>query len=77
MKKLGNVLQIAYLIVGTLCALEFIFVQGLFTWLMAVAAVVVVGAANVVYALAKKRWAQAYLYALLAVALCMGYSALI
>ena len=65
--------QITFLIVGMLTALEFIFIRGMFTWLIAVAAVIVVGSLNVVINIKHKEWLQASLYILSTVALCMGY----
>ncbi len=65
--------QIAFLIVGFLTVLEFLFVRGTFTWLMAVAATVVTGAWNIARTVSGKRWTDALLYLLATVALCMGY----
>ncbi len=72
MKK-NNALQITFLVVGTLTALEFIFVQGLFTWLMAVGATVIVGSVNIIMSIRNKQWLEVWTFALLIVALCMGY----
>ncbi len=72
MKK-NNTLQIAFLVVGTLTALEFIFVQGLFTWLMAVGATIIVGSVNIIMSIRNKQWFEVWTFALLIVALCMGY----
>lgn len=74
--KNQNFLKITFLIVGTLAALEFIFVQGMFTWLIAIAAVALVGVLNVVASLKHQDWLQAALYTLSTVALCMGYFAI-
>lgn len=76
MKK-ANYLQIAFLIVGTLTALEFIFIRGMFTWLIAVTAIVIVGVLNVIANIKYKEPLQAALYILSTVALCMGYFAII
>ncbi len=75
--KPKNNLQIAFLIVGTLAALEFIFVRGLFTWLLAVGAVILVGGLNILLGLKNKEWMQVGFYLLLTVSLCMGYFALL
>ncbi len=69
--------QIAFLLVGTLTALEFIFVRGLFTWLMAVVATLFVGSVNVILGIKYKEWIPVCFYMLLMVALCMGYFALL
>lgn len=74
--KLKQGAQIAFLLVGALTVLEFVFVRGMFTWLIAVAAVAVVAAVNVVLACRDKDVLGALHYVLTAVALCMGYLAL-
>lgn len=71
--KASKYLQIAFLIVGTLTALEFIFIRGIFTWLIAVSAIMIVGALNTIINIIYKEWAQAFLYILSTVAFCMGY----
>ncbi len=75
--KLTKGLQIAFLIVGTLVVLEFLFIQGMFTWLMAVAAIIVVGLLNVIINVKNKEWLQTLVYILATVALCMGYTELL
>ncbi len=71
--KLEKKLQIAFLCVGTLTVLEFIFVRGLFTWLMAVGGVLMIGGLNILFAIKCKEWIQACMYLLCVLALCMGY----
>jgi hypothetical protein len=66
-------LQTAYLAVGFLTVLEFIFVRGMFTWLIMVLAVALLGAANVIAACRDREWMPALNYILSTVALCMGY----
>lgn len=73
MKKWKNAAQIAYLVVGALTVLEFVFVRGMFTWLIAVTAVMLLGAINVVLSCAEKKWMEAAHYVLTSAALCMGY----
>lgn len=65
--------QIAFLVIGVLAALEFIFVRGMFTWLIAVAAVSIVGVLNVIVNIMQREWLQVCLYVLCTVSLCMGY----
>lgn len=74
--KLKQAAQVAFLIVGLLTVLEFVFVRGMFTWLIAVAAVAVTAAINVALSCRDKEWLSALHYVLTAVALCMGYLAL-
>ena len=73
MKEVKSGFQIAYLIVGVLTVLEFLFVRGMFTWLMAVAAVVFTGAGNALLAARDRDWMGMLLYLLCTAALCMGY----
>lgn len=63
----------AFLVVGALTVLEFVFVRGMFTWLLMVLAVTALGAANIVLAVRDREWGSALHYLLTAVALCMGY----
>lgn len=65
--------QIAFLAVGALTVLEFLFVRGLFTWLVMVLAVVALGAVNIVLSARDRRWQEGLHYLLTTVALCMGY----
>lgn len=71
--KASKFLQIAFLVVGVLDILEFLFVRGMFTWLIAVAAVAVVGILNIIVSLKNKEPLLAALYTISAIALCMGY----
>ncbi|WP_240377951.1 hypothetical protein [Bacillus piscicola] len=66
-------LQVAFLFVGVLAVLEFTLIRGMFSWLIAVAAVIVVGSLNVIVNFKHKEWLHALLYILSTVALCMGY----
>ena len=71
--KTAKHFQIAFLVVGILASLEFIFIRGMFTCLIAVAAVIIVGGLNVIFNIKHKEWLQASLYMLSVIALCMGY----
>ena len=62
-----------FLLVGVLTILEFVYVRGMFTWLIAVAAVITVGLINIAYQLKGKAWSSAALYLITMTALCMGY----
>ena len=73
MMKLKKGFQIAYLIVGALVVCEYIFVQGMFTWLIAVGAACVMGVANILLTAKDREWRTALLYLLCTLALCMGY----
>lgn len=71
--KASKYLQVAFLVVGVLTVLEFVFIRGMFTWLIAVAAITVVGVLNVIVSMKNKEALQASLYILSTIALCMGY----
>lgn len=66
-------LKRVFLVVGLLTVLEFVFIRGMFTWLICVAATVIVGAMNIIVSIKGKDFMQAALYTLCVVALCMGY----
>ncbi len=72
MKK-DKIMQVLFLVIGTLTALEFIFVRGLFTWLIAVIATVALGIINIGINIKNKDWIGIWYNSLLIVALCMGY----
>ncbi|MDO5112642.1 MAG: hypothetical protein Q4E65_10085 [Clostridia bacterium] len=71
--KLKKCFALLFLIVGFLTVLEFVFVRGMFTWLIAVAASILAGGANILLCLRNRQWMDAALYLLATVALCMGY----
>ncbi|WP_455580917.1 hypothetical protein [Dysosmobacter sp.] len=68
--------QIAYLAVGALTVLEFLFVRGMFTWLIMTIAVAAAGAANILLACRDREFLGALQYLLCSVALTMGYLSL-
>ncbi len=74
--KALNFAKIAFLIVGALVAYEFIFIRGMFTWVIAVIAILAAGAANIILNIKHGNWLQAALYLLSTIAFCMGYFAL-
>lgn len=67
-------LQLAYLVVGSLTVLEFLFVRGVFTWLIAISAITVLGIVNVFASIKDHDVMEAALYVLSTIALCMGYT---
>ena len=62
-----------FLAVGIVTVWEFVFVQGMFTWLPMVTLVILSGGINVILALRRSDWIGAALFTLCVVALCMGY----
>lgn len=73
MSKVKTGFQIAFLVVGALTVLEFLFVRGMFTWLMVAGASALLGAINVILSAKDREWLPALHYVLTTVALCMGY----
>lgn len=71
--KFKKSLEVLFLVVGILAVLEFICIRGMFTWFIAVAAVIIIGTLNIIVSLKYKEWLQACLYMLSIIALCMGY----
>lgn len=71
--KARNIWGILFLVIGVLTVLEFIFIRGMFTWLMMVALVSVVGLVNIVLSLRARRFYAAAHFLLTSVALVMGY----
>ncbi len=71
--KITFILQIFFLLIGTLTVFEYIFIRGMFTWLLAVIATMLAGGLNCVWSIKNKQYIQAYFYILCTVALCMGY----
>lgn len=65
--------QIFFFIAGILTILEYMFVCGMFTSLMAMTLVWIAGIANLIYAVKDKEYHTALLYALSTIALNMGY----
>ena len=68
-----KIAEIAFLVVGFLTVLEFVLLQGMFTWLMVVISTMVVGLVNIILCLKDKEWNKSLLYLLCSIALCMGY----
>lgn len=77
MMKLEKIFELVYLVVGFLVVLEFAFVRGQFTWLIAVFAIAVCGIINVLLTLRSANFKQTALYILCTIGLCMGYLALV
>lgn len=73
MTKFNRGAQAAFLAAGALTVLEFIFIRGMFTWLIAVALVTILGALNIVLSCRDREWRTAFHYVLTTVALTMGY----
>lgn len=73
-EKIGSII---FLVVGILTVLEFIFIRGMFTWLLMVSLVIICGTGNMVVRLMRHDYLSAALFALCSTALCMGYFVLL
>lgn len=71
-KTVTTVCETTYLIVGAAAMIEFLWVQGAVTSRLMMAAVMAVGAANLLLACQEKDWKKALLYLLCSAALCLG-----
>ena len=68
-------LKVLFLIVGFLAVLEFTIIRGMFTWIIAVAAVILTGIINVINSFRNSNYLDAALYILCVTGICMGYFA--
>lgn len=66
-------MQILFLVVGFLTVAEYVFIQGMFTWLIAVVCTGILGLINIFFALKEQDISTALLYLLASLALGMGY----
>ena len=73
MKKAELIVGIVFIVSAFLALYEFIFIQGMFTWLMALALVAVTGLAAIVMALINKNYRLAITDLLFIIALTAGY----
>ncbi len=71
--KKSNTSEVLYLVIAVLVIIEFNFIQGLFTWLIAVGAITFIGIVNIVLQIIEKNLMKASLYTICTLALCMGY----
>lgn len=70
MKKIFPIL---FLVVGFLTVLEFIFIAGMFTWILMVISTSIIGLINIFIEVKNRQYLQAILYLLATTALVMGY----
>ncbi|HKM22364.1 MAG TPA: hypothetical protein VJZ01_10020 [Lachnospiraceae bacterium] len=71
--KTERIAAIIFLIIGVITVLEYVLVQGMFTAPIVIFLSIVAGLANIVIAFANKKFMNVLFYALLTVALNMGY----
>ena len=68
-----NIFPILFLVVGFLTVLEFIFITGMFTWIIMVISICIIGLINISIEIKNRQYLQAILYLLAITALVMGY----
>lgn len=71
-----KIAKLIYLIAGLITILEFLFVRGMFTWLIVVTLVIITGIVNIIMEIKDKNYMGAAHYIVTSVALCMGYMVL-
>lgn len=71
--NLRKTFQALFLIAGILTILEFIFIKGMFTWLIMTSIVCLVGVINIFLAIKDRNYMEAFLYLVASIALIMGY----
>lgn len=73
MEKASKVIDILFLVVTILSLCEFIFVRGMFTWLISVFALLFIGIIEIIFCIKNKACYKAALVALVVIAICSGY----
>ncbi len=73
MKKAEKIIGIIFIIVSVLALGEFLFVRGMFTWLMAMGAVVITGIPAIITAIINKNYRLAITDAMFITSLAAGY----
>lgn len=70
--KAQKVCSVLFLIVGVITVLEFLLIQGMFTSLIVMFAVLALGIVNILLSFFARQYIAAFHYALTSIALCMG-----
>lgn len=73
MEKMSKIVDIIFIIVATLCLAEFVFLRGMFTWLLSFCAMILFGVIEIIFCLINKNYYKAVLVFFLVVAVCNGY----
>ena len=73
MEKASKIFDLLFLIVAILSLIEFIFIRGMFTWLIAVFALLLIGLIQIVFCIKNKAFYKAALVALVVITICSGY----
>lgn len=70
---MSKFLKILFIVTAVLTMLEYYFICGLFTGMIMLAAIVIIGTANCVYTLIQKSYNEAALYAIATISMFLGY----
>ena len=73
MKKISKIFDVLFIIISILCLCEFIFIRGMFSWLLSFIAIILFGIIQVILCLVNKSYYKAILTALLVISICSGY----
>lgn len=73
MERFGKVFKILFIIVSILTVLEYMFVTGMFTSVLCLMLVDIVGVVNVIVSLKEKKFNEAFLYLIASIGINMGY----
>ena len=73
MERFGKVFKILFIIVSILTVLEYMFVTGMFTSVLCLMLVGIVGVVNVIVSLKEKKFNEAFLYLIASIGISMGY----
>ena len=73
MERFGKVFKILFVIVSILTVLEYMFVTGMFTSVLCLMLVDIVGVVNVIVSLKEKKFNEAFLYFIASFGISMGY----
>ena len=73
MERFGKVFKILFIIVSILTGLEYMFVTGMFTSVLCLMLVDIVGVVNVIVSLKEKKFNEAFLYLIASIGISMGY----
>lgn len=76
MKKASKVIDIIFIIVASLCLCEFIFIKGMFSWLLSFGAIILFGTVQIIFSIINKSYYKALMTLLLVISICSGYLAL-
>lgn len=76
MEKVTKVVDAIFMIVALLCLGEFMFLRGMFTWLLSFFAIILFGIIEIIFCLINKSYYKAVLVLMLVLAICTGYGIL-